>query len=764
MGKSTSKTNIQVLYQHSKGLCLCGQAVDTESPWYIKVDQAQALVFLKHGLEKSNSYTCLNCNHTQAFATATLLDIPQEKKLVVAIAESLSFNALAYQGNLLQKLAMEAEVNGQDYYHNAQIIIGNQALKACLKQYNLALTFAFEDGITNQAPVIHSLPSRLQSSTMADNMEFVQELAESQTQVIKPKNKTNIHTEVTKTGKLDALIDSALDDSTAVTEKKDSHRGSKKELSNNNSIASVNSDRTSTDPSEKPRELPQLKPLAEADPKQDLKTVISDYTPDLEIEELSPTSQSKEPTEPTKLLYAQNMKQFDQSLAKGASKYLNIIDGVVEFAAKIDEKRAESWISDQLDVRMQLHRDVQLGAPCLTIFTLKDGIPQDELYWPIQIDDSLGPKTLRNLRKNFKFDLALYKRNGKFYGQRTVEAPLEENTAYIINYVKQMGMTSSSAAKVRATISAEDFDRDGQMKHHFNQESFSEIKSAKDALMAVGIWSYWSTVRQRDYLIFIKSFPIPWLRRLQHRVLSGAIEVGIHMPVHLQSQAVSLGLAKSDVELLQKSITHYVEVNVNFRVSQLDTIETWENWDALLAQLAEMGIDADEEVEQLAFQAMQKAGIDLEFEEDELTGADSLEIISELPEQDSVAEVQDELSSIDESFDDISEISEVQDLSDVPPSITQQLETGSDEDYEADEESIELISEDFIEEEYLTDVGGDAFLLIDDGDIIEEDIIDPVTAEMGEKLSKNTSFEFKTQMFVSSANEEDTKASASEEG
>ena len=303
------------------------------------------------------------------------------------------------------------------------------------------------------------------------------------------------------------------------------------------------------------------------------------------------------------------------------------------------------------------------------------GSVQDELYWPIHIDGPIGPKVLRSLRKNFRFELVLFKADGQFYGQRVVEAPLEENCAYIINYVKQMGMTSSIAAKARAIISAEDFDREGQMKHPFHQESFSDINNAKKAQLAVSIWSYWSTVRQRDYLIFVKSFPIPWLRRLQHRVLKSAIEFGMHMPPNLQSQAVALGLAKSDVELIQKSITHFVEVNLNFRASDLDSVETWENWDALLAQLSQMGIDADEEVEQLAFQAMQKAGVDLEFEddfeEDALTNSESF--------SHAVKEVD---SSDFESLDDISEINEVIELepsddtgpvdpNDIPPQLVQ---------------------------------------------------------------------------------------------
>ena len=174
------------------------------------------------------------------------------------------------------------------------------------------------------------------------------------------------------------------------------------------------------------------------------------------------------------------------------------------------------------------------------------------------------------------------------------------------------------------------------------------------------------------------------------------------------------GAQESDVELLQKSITHFVEVNVNFRASELSSLETWENWDALLAQLSEMGIDADEEVEQLAFQSMQRAGVDLDFDEDDPTNAqdyeslESIEFHSIESEEldDNVSQRSSVLeSAAEDSFEDLSDISEIQDFEDdIPPPIENVM---SD-----DGEDIELISEEFIEEEYLTDADGEAFLLI----------------------------------------------------
>ena len=725
------------LRRHFKGLSNHGEAFDASAPWFIDLSDPNALKELDRGLEKIASGRCEKSSSEFFGPAAVLIHCSKEKQAIIAIPESLRYMALALQGELISQVSAEPKIPARSYLHTPEVIVGDKRLSERLIAISptYRLKNRHEPTPLPKAPQIGELPASLKAQDNSMQLELLQELAESQTQVIRgeksAQNEQTPSTHPVLTGGLDALIDSALDQTQNSTQREQ-----------NKQVEHTQEFHIQEPVSAKTTSITENK-----------ETVITDHAPIKHFEEAQ-----RKNNEPTKLLYAQNMKRFDDELAKGSDRYMRVTDGNVEVSVKIDEQRADDWVADELDIRLQLHRELQFGAPCLTLFTLKDGKQQDELYWPVHIDNTTGPKVLRALRQTFKFELTLYKKNGNFYGQRMIEAPLEENAAYIINYIKQMGMTSSNAARVRAVISAEDFDRDGQMKHPFNQSSFSEISSAQEAMMAVGIWSYWSTVRQRDYLIFIKSFPIPWLRRLQHRVLKSAIEFGIYMPPNLQGQAVALGLAKSDVELLQKSITHFVEVNVNFRASELSSLETWENWDALLAQLSEMGIDADEEVEQLAFQAMQRAGVDLDFDEDDPTNAQDYESLESIEfhsiESEELDENLSQSSSVlesaeEDSFEDLSDISEIQDIDDdIPPPIENVM---SD-----DGEEIELISEEFIEEEYLTDADGEAFLLIDDADIVEEDVIDPVTAAVGERItqiSQAHEIEAGTQVLVSTPKE-----------
>ena len=761
---SKASENLVRLYVNEKGQCTCGHHYNSDVLWYIGGDIDLILKQIDQEIDQIAQYSCPDGQVVNGIAPL-FIDCIDQQQAIIYVPELLAYKSLSIQAELLLLLSREASVEPKSYYTQTEVIVGKQGLSQLGSKVEQSTAIGQGPNVdlskVSEAPVIAPMPKALQTPIL-EAAELAQELAESPTQVIKHKSKrsrSNVSHSKANTSSLDALIDTALEDHTAVNDLRQEEF--------NSQVTDVKERESHAQATQSNRGLPKLqaKPDEESEAQEDKeinKTVISLVEP----EEM----QDNGPKEQTRRLYAQNMKRFDVKLADQQNKYINVVDGQVELAIKVAERRAESWINEDLDVRIQLHRELQLGAPCLTLFTLKDGNVQDELYWPIHIDGSIGPKALRSLRKSFRFELVLFKSDGQFYGQRVVEAPLEENSAYIINYVKQMGMTSSIAAKARAIISAEDFDREGQMKHPFDQNSFSNIDNAKQAQLAVSIWSYWSTVRQRDYLIFVKSFPIPWLRRLQHRVLKSAIEFGMHMPLNLQSQAVALGLAKSDVELIQKSITHFVEVNLNFRASDLDSVETWENWDALLAQLSKMGIDADEEVEQLAFQAMQKAGVDLEFEDDFEDGTVGEFEDEELTNSESFSQAikAEEDSSGFESFDDISEINEVSDLEpsddlktsdsqDIPPPISPDL----DSEFEDDEEA-ELIMEDFIEEEYLTDVGGDAFLLIDDDDIIEESIVDPKTAEIGEKLSKTGAFEIKTQIFVSQNDEADSDHSSSE--
>jgi hypothetical protein len=391
----------------------------------------------------------------------------------------------------------------------------------------------------------------------------------------------------------------------------------------------------------------------------------------------------------------------------------------------VDERQAEGWMEVDLDVRVQLHIVDGGAAPCLTLFSSLNGEVEDELCWPIEIDGAVGPKVLRQLRRAFRFELSLYKKNGNIYGQRVIEAPLEENVGYVLSTIKRLHMTPKQAAHALFTVRDEGFDRVGRMKHTFTRDSFSDIESAARAQLAVGIWGYWSTVKQRDYLLFVKSFPLPWLRRIQHRVLKAAVDFGIAMPAHLQSQAVALRLAKSEVELLQRTVAHFAEVSLQLKPSELTPEQVWANWEALLTQMEVLGIPADEDIEMLAFEAMQRLGLDFEGDEgdeaaegDELGGAESPRAAL-VP-----GGVVDALESVDLDVIDAS----------TPDLEEAAVEAGGDEP--------ELVEDDLIEEELLDDeLVSEAMIEeeLDEGSLISaDDIADDIADDSADDIADDS--------------------------
>ena len=859
------------LSRQINGICQCGAPLHTEVYLYLNADDTNDLSLLSQGLHSMTSATCDACGRTAPVIEPFALDLPRDSSLCIVVPDALGYRAFSCMAEVMSGLAASS-LQFKPYFSFAELIVGEVALQHRLARvtppYHISvsgstahpvslpppLQSAEDDPSVSsttltpisltpkshlaRAPLNSPLPQHItevSSDSATINMTLAQEIAQAQTKVSRIGGvRSDLSSERSESSSgLDALIDSALGEG-------DVQLMAQEELQGHDEFSQFHRAHTA------------VTDLHQASASE----ITHNFTP-----RSTPQEPQIKAASASNQIYAHAVRQFDQDLARGSSRYFVLKEDRVEVAAKLDERHAEQWITGELDIRLQLHLIDDRGAPCLTLFTLEDGVVQDELYWPIHVDDQLGPKVLRALRKSFRLELTLFKKNNNFYGQRMIEAPLEENAAYLINHIKKMRMTHSAAARVRALITAEDYDRDGQMKHPFHSESFSEIKSAKDALLAVGIWSYWSTVKQRDYLIFNKSFPIPWLRRLQHRVLKSALEFGVAMPKNLQSQAIALGLAKSDVELLQKNIAHFVEVNVQLRASEMTHEELWENWDALLSQLDELGIDADEEVEQLAFQALQRVGLDHEF--DEITPTDAVTILPSQPSADlafddspdddvseirdiDVAElideeleessrsdganevpvneplesdadapeaskdmsnqdsdhsqsdsVDDSLSSVsdgptdtskDESTEQLGEHTQDRDeesqeldeeLNQEPRATStgaprehvesveyEQLEEGTEgtiasqglsPETSADEQSeressvtagdFELISEEFIEEEYLTD-GGEMFLVIDDTDIVEEDIVDPQTAELGDQVLEEEE-QMRTELLVS---------------
>ena len=699
----------ELTIKSSKGVCYsCGDALNTALYVHISDQDHDAFSLLRNAIADAslsalNTVTC-SCGEVLRAEHPLTVHLSSSERLLIFIPSSQALIAHELFSQQLSALAGRAHVKAQRYFTQPELYVGVDALRDALDGVSVtqgarpsALTPAeslkapsntpvserdaldpldelLDEALDQETTGVYDMSgSRPAPVQMSQHLTALDVMNPATLPPVLPESSTEESAELSPTAV--NLLKTELNQDVNLLKKEEVTKVDVE-------LSSALSDDLSEGepPLDSPTDtnnLSELQSLAGED-----NTSIQALPSDPLETHSAPTDVKDLPSPSTELLYSNSMRHFDHEAAGQGNTYLKITEGLIEAAALLDERQAEGWLLCDLDVRAQLHF-VQGGgaAPCLTLFSVQDGEVEDELYWPIEVDGVLGPKVLRALRKDFKFELTLYKKNGHHYGQRLIEAPLEDNVGYILSAIKRLQMTPKQSARALFEVRAEEFDRDGRMKHSFSKDSYSEIESASDAKLATGIWGYWSTVKQRDYLLLVKSFPLSWLRRVQHRILKAGLDYGIAMPAHLQSQAVALRLAKSDVELLQRLVANFAEVSLKLKSSQLSPEDEWENWDQLLAQVDELGIPVDEEIEQLAFQAMERAGLN----------GDSL--FGDLPEH----EVAEPLELIDELEVDELEVDEV--AFSEPELVSDDLI--EEELIEGDLLDIEFIDEDMIEDEEL---------------------------------------------------------------
>lgn len=624
----------ELTLKSSRGVCLaCNEALNTELYVHISDQDKDSFELLKLALEggaldELNAVTCA-CGATLRAEHPLTVHLSEAKRLLIFIPSAQALIAHELLSRQLLALSGRSHVPAQTYFSAPELCVGTSALSAALNgtkpnnvrrpSVTLPPSQSLKAPSITPASEVEELDplDELLDEALDQETTGVYDLSQAQPASVQVSQQLtaldSMNPETLPPILPEPMASEELELSqTAVNLLQGGHSAQplkKEEVTRIDvDLSAALEDRLSTSepPLDGPTDLSKLSDLQasiaeEASTSiQPLPERLETHAAPTEVKDLSPS---------TELLYSNSMRHFDHDAASQGNTYLKVGDEGVEAAALLDERQAEGWLLAELDVRAQLHFVQGGAAPCLTLFSVQDGVIEDELYWPIEVDGVLGPKVLRSLRKHFKFELTLYKKNGHHYGQRLIEAPLEDNVGYILSAIKRLQMTPKQSSRALFEVRAEEFDREGRMKHSFTKDSYSEIESAADAKLAAGIWSYWSTVKQRDYLLLVKSFPLTWLRRIQHRVLKAGLDYGIAMPSHLQSQAVALRLAKSDVELLQRLVANFAEVSLKLKSSQLSPEDEWENWDQLLAQVDELGIPVDEEIEQLAFQAMERTGL-----------------------------------------------------------------------------------------------------------------------------------------------------------
>lgn len=318
--------------------------------------------------------------------------------------------------------------------------------------------------------------------------------------------------------------------------------------------------------------------------------------------------------DPTHVVHADDIEPprpvgpvFDARRAVLQPGYVQVADHGVEAVARLAGDRGQRFIEGAAELRFQLHSTPQGPALGLLLVHLDaQGNVDDQHFWVIDEDQASGEEVLERLETQFVVDVRLHALEGTLVGVRRFTAPLESNVGTA--RIAILGAEGDRAAARRAVLAPE-FDRLGRLRHGFHHESFSELTKAADARLALGILGYWSTPERRDYLLRIKSFPEPWFEAMTRRVLVAAVEFGLAMEPHLRQRALELKLAPNSASLLRRSLANFAEVNLNLKAGGLDALDTWDNWEALLAHAEELDLRVDEEIEELAARAMERARV-----------------------------------------------------------------------------------------------------------------------------------------------------------
>ena len=297
---------------------------------------------------------------------------------------------------------------------------------------------------------------------------------------------------------------------------------------------------------------------------------------------------------------------FDTARADGGHTYLQVDGGRVQAVALVELTRANAFAQGQVSLAFQWHT-TPLGPALALLLTRRDGHETvDHVLWWIAPATELGRTVLEALAADFIVDVVLHLDGGAFHARRTIREPLERNVESARTYLREQPSLPDATA-LRRVVEAADFDLFGRLQHNFHVDSFAEVRTASEARLAVGIVSYWSTPERRDYLLRVKSFPEVWFDQLTRRVASAALEFGIALEPGLRRRAVDSGVAENSTALVRASLANFAEVCLNLKPNELDALDTWDNWAALMALADELDVRVPEDIEALAALAMERA-------------------------------------------------------------------------------------------------------------------------------------------------------------
>jgi hypothetical protein len=300
-------------------------------------------------------------------------------------------------------------------------------------------------------------------------------------------------------------------------------------------------------------------------------------------------------------------------IESGESNLACLIKGVPYLAASVPPSESDPFVErGAIAVRVQLHR--LPTYPLVTVVVL--GGPAEEpernaIILPLDAGAGSDRDVLETLASEFRVMVDIYGAERVPLLSREARAPLAENARYVLSvadeHLKSIPGPQRSLADARRCFFAESYDRLGRRAVAFAEDSFAQITGPAAARVAVSVIDFWSDRENEDYLILVKSFPLPWWRRIRTRVLNGALEYGIVLPARLQTLALAQGLAPSKRDLFMRVLKAATEVAQQQRANDLEPEAEADNWTALLRECDAAQVPVDRRTMELAAAIQRRA-------------------------------------------------------------------------------------------------------------------------------------------------------------
>ena len=313
-------------------------------------------------------------------------------------------------------------------------------------------------------------------------------------------------------------------------------------------------------------------------------------------------------------------EHFDVEASAGRDDYVTVLgDDLVLAAFRLRRDAFEELVgvgekAPQLFVQ---YHEIQ-GVPVVALLLAR----LDERQQPVRfvasllnLSDSEHRRALEILQQRTLVRFAFYDRQNRLLRSLDIEQPLADNVRWITTervaaHPEHANISPFAFRKVVEQYHSPQFERLGSLRHNFHADSFTTLKKASETRLAAGIVDYWSSPERLKYLVANRSFPLPMFRRIQRRVLDAAVPLGLHLEEPLRRQALAWGVADDEGALAELLLANFAELNVGIggRDRQdLDPVENWENWEALLELACGFGVEPQEAELELAQIALRRA-------------------------------------------------------------------------------------------------------------------------------------------------------------